>query len=113
MDGQGPSRRRDPGRVRHQPALHTPKRLVWLVPGLLLAVAAVAAFVVSMPVNIALAWIGIAFVTASAIALVVAALTVADNRQRNLILAGLMSIMAAMSLVLLVAILWAGALPRV
>jgi uncharacterized membrane protein HdeD (DUF308 family) len=112
VNSQGPSGHGDPNLVRNQSALHTPKRWIWLVPGLLLAVAAIFAFAVSMPINIALAWIGIAFVTAAAVALVVTALSVRDDRQRNLVMAGLMAIMAAMSLVLLVAILWANALPR-
>lgn len=121
MNEQGPSRRGraagaaregDPTRMRNQAALHTPKRWIWLVPGLLLAVAAIVAFALSLPINMALAWIGIAFVVATSIALVVAAVTVQDDRTRNLVLAGLMAIMAAMSLVLLLAILWASQLPR-
>lgn len=122
MKDQGPSRRgraggaptrdADPTLVRNQPALHTPKRWIWLVPGLLLAAAAITAFAVSLPINMALAWIGIAFVVATSVALVVAAITVPDDRTRNLTLAGLMAIMAGMSLILLLAFLWASQLPR-
>lgn len=103
----------DPTRMRNQRALHTPKRWIWLLPGLLLAVAAVVAFALALPANWALAWIGIAFVVASSVGLIVAALTITVDRTRNLTMAGLMAIMAAMSLVLLLAIVWQAQLPNV
>ncbi|WP_345752158.1 hypothetical protein [Microbacterium rhizophilus] len=111
----GPARRGrfpgDPTRMRNQAALHTPKRWIWLGPGLLLAVAAMVAFAMSLRINLAIAWIGIAFAVASAIGLVVAAVTVQDDRTRNLAMAGLMAVLAAMSLLLLIAILWVAQLP--
>ncbi|MBF0815982.1 hypothetical protein E4U02_06135 [Microbacterium paludicola] len=113
----GPARRgrtpADPTRMRNQPALHTPKRWIWLVPGLLLAVVAIVAFALALPSNWALAWIGIAFVVASSVGLITAALTIQVDRTRNLTMAGLMAIMAAMSLILLLAILWQTQLPNV
>lgn len=105
----GSSQERDPNRVRNQPALHTPKKLIWLIPGLLLAIAAVWALTMSLDISPGFAWIGIAFVVAAAVAMIVTALTVRDDRQRNLILAGLMAIMAAVALVILIAIIWANA----
>jgi hypothetical protein len=103
----------DPTRMRNQPALRTSKRWIWLVPGLLLAAAAIIAFAFALRSNLALAWIGIAFVVASAAGLVVTALTIRVDRTRNLTLAGLMVIMAGMSLILLLAILWQTQLPNV
>ena len=99
--------------VRNQSALRTPNRWVWLVPGLLLAIAALITFAVLLPVNLALAWIGIAFVTASAIGLVVTGLAIREDRPRNVTLATLMTIMAVMAIVLLLAILWSTQLPEV
>ncbi|MER7797508.1 hypothetical protein [Microbacterium sp. NPDC096154] len=107
-----PAQDGDPTRMRNQPALRTPKRWIWIVPALLLAAAAITAFILCMPINLALAWIGIAFVVASSIALVTTAFLVPNDRTRNLTMAGLMVIMAAMSLILLLAILWAAQLPR-
>lgn len=117
MGEQGPTRLgrtgADPTRMRNQPAMHTSKRWIWLVPGLLLAVAAVVAFALALPSNWALAWIGIAFVVATTIGLIVAAVTIRVDRTRNLTLAALMAVMAAMSLILLLALVWQAQLPDV
>lgn len=103
----------DPTRVRNQPALRTPKRWVWLLPGLVLAIVAIIVFAVLLPVNLALAWIGIAFVTASAVGLVVTAFAIRQDRIRNRMLATLMAIMAAVALILLLAILWSTQVPNI
>ncbi|GAA1731113.1 hypothetical protein [Microbacterium paludicola] len=50
---------------------------------------------------------------ASSVGLITAALTIQVDRTRNLTMAGLMAIMAAMSLILLLAILWQTQLPNV
>ncbi|GGH42651.1 hypothetical protein [Microbacterium album] len=115
MSDQTPRRRgraADPTRMRNQPALATPKRWIWIVPSILLAAAAIVAFVASMPINLALAWIGIAFVVASLLAILVTAFAVREDRARNFTLAALMLIMAVAALALLLGILWAAQLPQ-
>ncbi len=99
--------------MRNQPALRTPKRWIWLLPGLVLAIVAIVVFAMLLPVNLALAWIGIAFVTASAVGLVVTAFAIRQDRTRNRMLATLMAIMAAVALILLLAILWSTQVPNI
>ncbi|WP_261166798.1 hypothetical protein [Microbacterium sp. Marseille-Q6965] len=85
-----------------------PKRRWWLIPGLLLAAAGIASLAAALPFGPALAGTGIGIVAVAAVAMLAVAFAVHRPSLRNRILAGLMALMAAVSIVLLVILLGAG-----
>lgn len=109
--GPRPGGEDDPTLVRNQPALRTPHRRRWLIPGTILAAVAIGMLAWTLQLQILLPWTGIILVAACYIAMLVVATTVREPRRRDRAFAWLMAGMtfaALLALTLIVVGEWRG-----
>ena len=96
----------DPMLIRNQPALRTPRRRRWLVPGAILAVVAIGMLAWTLQLQILLPWTGIVLVAGCYLGMLIVAAVVPDPRRRDRAFAWLMggmtvAALAALSLIVL------------
>jgi len=101
----------DPTLVRNQPALRTPRRRRWLVPGGVLAAVAIGMLAATLQLERALPMIGIILVVAIYLAMLIVAVAVHQPRRRDAAFAWLMVAMTLAALVVLALVVlreWSG-----
>jgi len=94
----------DPLRVRDQPALWTATRRRWLVPAGILAIVAIAMLAATLSLQVAVPVLGIAAVIVLYIVMILCGMLVRDAHRRNLAFAWLMSAIAVVAVVALIAV---------
>ena len=93
-DEDGP----DPTWVRNQPALSTPRRRWWLVPGAILAAVAIGMLVTTLELQTFVPTVGVILVLACYISMLVVAVRIDDPRRRSVTFAWLMAAMTVSAL---------------
>lgn len=92
----------DPTRVRNQPALTTSSGSIWIVLGAILTVVCVGVLLALVPLNPAVAWIGLVLAALLFVALVVARFTTSAGRRRLVVMASCFAGIAAVTLICVV-----------